>query len=310
MIVKTKDLVKRYGETLAADHVALQIGQGEIFGLLGPNGAGKTTTINLLIGLTAADAGEIFIFGKKANGHNREVRRKIGIVPQEIAIYEDLTAAENVGFFARLYGLKGKLFHQQVDEALAFTGLEDKGREFPKKFSGGMKRRLNIACAVVHRPELIIMDEPTVGIDPQSRNHILNSVQELNSQGTTVIYTSHYMEEVEALCSRVAIMDLGRVIARGSKEELKELVASEERIVLELSAVNFTLVDELKGIGGVKECSLDENTLTLLAGKNSANIGRIVDVITATGTDVLSLNVERPTLESVFLTLTGKSLRN
>lgn len=310
MLVTTKDLVKRFGDVLAVDHVNLEIEKGEIFGLLGPNGAGKTTTINLLVGLTAPDSGEISLFAKKANGPSSRVRKDIGIVPQEIAIYEDLTAAENVAFFGSLYGLSGKLLNQRVEEAMAFTGLEDKRKQYAKKFSGGMKRRLNIACAIVHQPKLIIMDEPTVGIDPQSRNHILNSVRELNKQGATIIYTSHYMEEVEELCFRVAIMDQGRLIAQGTKDELKELVATEERLVLELSAVNFNLVDELKGMGGVKECTLADNTVTLLAGKNSVNIGRIIDVVTATGADVLSLNVEKPTLESVFLTLTGKSLRD
>jgi len=238
------------------------------------------------------------------------VKKNIGIVPQELAIYEDLTAEENVAFFGKLYGLKGRILKERVAEALEFTGLADRSKQFPKKFSGGMKRRLNIACAIVHRPKLIIMDEPTVGIDPQSRNHILDSVQELHRQGATVIYTSHYMEEVEEICSRIAIMDQGRVIAQGSKGELKELVSSEDRIVVEVSNVSFTLVDQVKGISGVKECSITENTLTVLATKNSPIIGRIVDVITAAGTEVVSLNVERPTLESVFLTLTGKTLRD
>ncbi len=310
MIVKTTDLVKRYEDTLAVDHVNLGISQGEIFGLLGPNGAGKTTTINMLVGLTSPDGGQVAIFGKEANGHNNEVRRNVGIVPQELAIYEDLTARENVTFFARLYGLRGEKLKAQVTQALEFTGLADREKQFPKKFSGGMKRRLNIACAIAHQPKLIIMDEPTVGIDPQSRNHILDSVRLLNQQGATVLYTSHYMEEVEELCTRVAIMDQGRVIAQGTKEDLKALVAEEERIVIDLSTVNYTLVDELKALSGVKEAAIADNTVTLLATKNTVSIGRVVDVINAAGSDVLSLNVEKPTLESVFLTLTGKKLRD
>ena len=310
MIVNIKNLVKRYGDNLAVDHVDLGIAKGQIFGLLGPNGAGKTTIINMLTGLTKVDGGEIYIFGKKANGHIGEVKRNIGIVPQDLAIYEDLTAEENAAFFGKLYGLKGSLLKERVAEALEFTGLTDRRREFPKKFSGGMKRRLNIACAIVHRPKLIIMDEPTVGIDPQSRNHILASVQQLHKQGATIIYTSHYMEEVEEICSRIAIMDQGRVIAQGSKEELKELVATEDRIVVEVSSVSFTLVDEVKAISGVKECSITDSTLTVLVKKNSPIIGRIVDVIAAAGAEVVSLNVEKPTLESVFLTLTGKTLRD
>ncbi|MDD3074355.1 MAG: ABC transporter ATP-binding protein [Eubacteriales bacterium] len=310
MLVETKNLVKRYGDVLAVDNVNLQIAEGEIFGLLGPNGAGKTTIINMLIGLTKVDGGEIAIFGKKVNGNREDVSSHIGIVPQELAIYNDLTAAENLAFFGKLYGIKGKLLQERVTEALEFTGLSDKRKILPKKFSGGMKRRLNIACAIVHQPKLIIMDEPTVGIDPQSRNHILSSVQELHSQGSTIIYTSHYMEEVEELCTRVAIMDEGRIIAQGNKDELKELVSFEDRIVVEVSTVNFTLVDEIKRIGGVTDCFLAENILTIHMAKNSHIIGRVVDVITGAGAEVVTLSAEKPTLESVFLTLTGKKLRD
>jgi ABC-2 type transport system ATP-binding protein len=310
MLVEMKNLVKRYGNNLAVDNVNLEIAEGEVFGLLGPNGAGKTTIINMLLGLTKVDGGEIIIFGKRVNGNREDVSKHIGIVPQELAIYEDLTAAENVAFFGRLYGLKGKLLQQRVAEALAFTGLSDKRKEFPKKFSGGMKRRLNIACALMHRPRLIIMDEPTVGIDPQSRNHILSSVEDLHQQGSTIIHTSHYMEEVEELCTRIAIMDQGRVIALGSKEELKELVSSEERIVVELAGVNYTVVDEVRKISGVKDCILTDSTLTVLASKRPSLISSIVDAITSAGAEVISLSAEKPTLESVFLTLTGKTLRD
>lgn len=310
MLVEMKNLVKRYGNNLAVDNVNLEIAEGEVFGLLGPNGAGKTTIINMLLGLTKVDGGEIIIFGKRVNGNREDVSKHIGIVPQELAIYEDLTAAENVAFFGRLYGLKGKLLQQRVAEALAFTGLSDKRKEFPKKFSGGMKRRLNIACALMHRPRLIIMDEPTVGIDPQSRNHILSSVEDLHQQGSTIIYTSHYMEEVEELCTRIAIMDQGRVIALGSKEELKELVSSEERIVVELAGVNYTVVDEVRKISGVKDCILTDSTLTVLASKRPSLISSIVDAITSAGAEVINLSAEKPTLESVFLTLTGKTLRD
>lgn len=309
MLVEMKNLVKRYGNNLAVDNVNLEIAEGEVFGLLGPNGAGKTTIINMLLGLTKVDGGEIIIFGKRVNGNREDISKHIGIVPQELAIYEDLTAAENVAFFGRLYGLKGKLLQERVAEALAFTGLSDKRKEFPKKFSGGMKRRLNIACALMHQPRLIIMDEPTVGIDPQSRNHILSSVEDLHQQGSTIIYTSHYMEEVEELCTRIAIMDQGRVIALGSKEELKELVSSEERIVVELAGVNYTVVDEVRKISGVKDCILTDSTLTV-ASKRPSLISSIVDAITSAGAEVISLSAEKPTLESVFLTLTGKTLRD
>lgn len=310
MLVETLNLVKRYGDNLAVDNVNLAINPGEIFGLLGPNGAGKTTIINMLLGLTKVDGGEIYIFGKKVNGNREDVSKDIGIVPQDLAIYNDLTAAENAAFFGRLYGLKGSLLKERVAETLEFTGLSEKSKVFPKKFSGGMKRRLNIACALVHRPKLIIMDEPTVGIDPQSRNHILSSVLKLHEQGSTIIYTSHYMEEVEELCSRVAIMDQGRIIALGTPEELKELVSLEDRVVVELANVNYTVVDEVKKMAGVKDCLLSESTLTVIMAKNNASIGRLVDVIVKAGAQILSLSAEKPTLESVFLTLTGKKLRD
>lgn len=310
MLVEFKGVNKRYGDVLAVDNVNLEIQEGEIFGLLGPNGAGKTTTINMLMGLAKVDGGTITIFGKKANGHNGEVKQHIGIVPQDLAIYEDLTAAENVEFFGKLFGLGGSLLKERVAQALEFTGLSDKARQYPKKFSGGMKRRLNIACAIVHQPRLIVMDEPTVGIDPQSRNHILESVRALNKQGSTIIYTSHYMEEVEAICTRIAIMDKGRVIARGTKDELKDLVSTEETITLEVANITYTLVDQLKKLPGVKECSLSEGKLSVIVTKGSQVTGRIIDCLTAAGSEINSLNMEKTTLESVFLTLTGRTLRD
>lgn len=310
MIVEIKNLVKRYRDNLAVDNVNLIIKEGEIFGLLGPNGAGKSTTINTLIGLTKMDSGEIRIFGKSMDMAEGEIKKNIGVVPQDIAIYEDLTAYENVTFFGKLYGLKDGLLKQRVEEALNFTGLWDRRKEFPAKFSGGMKRRLNIACAIVHQPKLIIMDEPTVGIDPQSRNHILQSVKELNRMGSTIVYTSHYMEEVEEICNYITIMDQGRVIASGTKDELKALIEFEERVVIDLSSVNYTIVDNIKGVSGVRDCTVNGNELVVVSQKNSKNLSRIIDIISNTDSEILSINVEKPTLEGVFLTLTGRSLRD
>ncbi|HBG38111.1 MAG TPA: export ABC transporter ATP-binding protein [Clostridiaceae bacterium] len=310
MILSIENLVKRYGDFLALDNVNMKIGEGEIVGFLGPNGAGKTTTINTILGLSKIDSGEIKVFGKNLKESEIEIKRDIGIVPQEIAIYDDLTAYENVSYFGSLYGIRGSLLKERSLEALKFTGLIDKEKDFPKKFSGGMKRRLNIACAIVHHPKLIIMDEPTVGIDPQSRKHILNSVKELNKMGSTVIYTSHYMEEVEEICTDIIIMDLGRVIAKGTKEELKDLVAVEERVKIEVSSLSFTLIEKIKGINGVKECSIEGNELFIISKKGSGNLGKIIDAIVESGSEVVSVNMEKPTLESVFLTLTGKKLRD
>lgn len=310
MVVEIKNLVKRYGDFLALDNVNLSIKEGDIFGLLGPNGAGKTTAINTMVGLTQMDGGEIKLFGKSIRSSEIEIKKNIGIVPQDIAVFDDLTANENVTFFGRLYGLSGSLLKERVEEALNFTGLYDKKKEFPKKYSGGMKRRLNIACAIVHRPRLIIMDEPTVGIDPQSRNHILQSVRELNKLGSTIIYTSHYMEEIEDICSDIAIMDHGRVIAHGTNDELKGLIAFEEKTVIDLSSINYTIVDGVKTIGGVRDCIVDGNRVTVVSEKNSKNLGKIIDTITNGEAEILSLNVEKPTLEGVFLTLTGRKLRD
>ncbi|MFZ5354122.1 MAG: ABC transporter ATP-binding protein [Bacillota bacterium] len=310
MVVEIKNLVKRYNDFLAVDNVSFSIKPGEIYGLLGPNGAGKTTTINALIGLIKADGGEINILGKSFNRNSNEIKREIGIVPQEMAIYDDLTALENITFFAKLYGLRDGLLKERVKEALDFTGLWDRRNDISKKFSGGMKRRLNIACAIAHHPKLIIMDEPTVGIDPQSRNHIMESVKELNRQGSTIIYTSHYMEEVEELCNNIAIMDHGKIIAEGTKDELKNMVSVEDRIEMELSSVNHTLTDNIKKVSGVKDCMVDNNRLSVVSQKDSKNLSKIIDCISDTGVEIMSMNIEKPTLETVFLTLTGRTLRD
>lgn len=239
------DVVKRYENKLTVDHVNVTIQAGEIFGLLGPNGAGKSTTISMICGLLKIDSGDIVIDGLSVSSYALEVKKKIGLVPQDLALYNTMTANENVTFFGRLYGLRGKLLKERVAEALAFTGLSDRAKEKPATFSGGMKRRLNIACAIMHHPKLIIMDEPTVGIDPQSRNHILESVKELNRLGSTVIYTSHYMEEVAAICDRVAIMDKGHIIACGTEKELRERVSQEEKIVVKATNITPELINEL-----------------------------------------------------------------
>jgi len=310
MIVEIKNLVKRFNDNIAVDNVNISIKEGEIFGLLGPNGAGKTTTINTIIGLTKIDNGDIKIFDKNMKTHEMEIKRQIGIVPQDIALYDDMTALENITFFAKLYGLRDGILKNRVEEALNFTGLWDRRKELTRKYSGGMKRRLNIACAIVHQPKLIIMDEPTVGIDPQSRNHILESVKKLNGMGSTIIYTSHYMEEVEELCSYITIMDHGKVIAKGTKEELKNLISAEEKVTFELSSVNYTILESVKAISGVKDCSLDGKSMQVVSHKNSKNLGKIIDSISNTSSEILSLNIDKPTLEGVFLTLTGRTLRD
>ena len=310
LLLEVKNLVKRYKDFLAVDNLNIEIEEGEILGFLGPNGAGKTTTISAITGMSKLDSGEIKIFGLDMKTHEKEIKKQIGVVPQDIAVYEDLTAYENLDYFGRLYGLKGVELKDRIHEALEFVDLVDKEKDYPKSFSGGMKRRLNIACAIVHRPKLIIMDEPTVGIDPQSRNYILNSIRKLNEMGSTIIYTSHYMEEVEELCTRILIIDHGRIIAKGTKDELKSLAAVNEKIDLELSGVNYTIIEKIKKMDDVIDCILNGNKLNIIAKKNSKILGRILEIILQNNVEILSLNVEKPTLESVFLTLTGRTLRD
>ncbi len=310
MVVHMQGVVKRYKNTVAVDNVDISIERGEIVGLLGPNGAGKTTTINGIHGLTQFDAGEVSLFGRSMNGIDRGIKRKMGVVPQDIAVFDDLTAEENVSYFARLYGLSGGSLAEGVSFALEFTGLAGRRTEKPKTFSGGMKRRLNIACALAHRPELVIFDEPTVGIDPQSRNHILESVRRLNGDGATVIYTSHYMEEVEAVCSRVIVMDHGRVIASGTQSDLKALVSNEDTIDIELERMSPGIIEAVRGVAGVTDCAAEGVHLRVTVERDGVRLGRVVEKVSSLGAEVLSAHVERPSLESVFLSLTGRTLRD
>jgi ABC-2 type transport system ATP-binding protein len=309
-MIKIAGLVKRYGEIAAVDNVDLEIADGSIFGLLGPNGAGKTTIINVMTGITRKDKGTISIFGLDLEKKSMEIKKEIGVVPQDVAVFEDLSAYDNLMFFGYLYGLRGSLLKVRVQEALDFTGLSDRKKDFPSKYSGGMKRRLNIACAILHHPKLIIMDEPTVGIDPQSRNHILNSVRELNRTGSTIIYTSHYMEEVEEICTGIAIMDKGRVIAKGTNDELKSLIESEDKVDILLSGPDFDLADAVKEINGVKECIFTDNMLQIISKKDAANLSLIIECIQKHQREILNINVKKPTLEGVFLAFTGRTLRD
>ncbi|MCL2827932.1 MAG: ABC transporter ATP-binding protein [Oscillospiraceae bacterium] len=309
MIANMKNVVKRYGDTTALDHLNLDVAEGEILGLLGPNGAGKTTAIRILCGLIDADTGEIQVFGQKQSIHNLKVRRNIGLVTQEITVFNDLSAVENLRYFGGLYGLRGAELNANVKEMLEFVGLTDRANKRPKTFSGGMQRRLNIACALVHKPKLVIMDEPTVGIDPQSRNHILESVKKIAEKGTTVIYTSHYMEEVQAICDRISIMDAGRVIAEGTIDELMGRIQYEDRIHLQAAIPSDALAEELRAISGVKSVTANGSHYLIISGAGSGNVNRIMEVAQRNG-GVTSFSEDKPNLEDVFLTLTGKRLRD
>lgn len=309
-IIEIKDLIKRYDRDIAVDNINLNIEEGEIFGLLGPNGAGKSTTINMLCGLIKPTGGEIIIDGDTIDSRKVDYKRKIGLVPQEIALYENLSAEENITFFGKLAGLRGTLLQERVTEALEFVGLEDRRKAVPKGFSGGMKRRLNIACAIMHHPKIIIMDEPTVGIDPQSRNHILDTVRKLNSMGSTVIYTSHYMEEVEELCSRIAIMDHGKLIAEGTKEQLKKLVASDEKIIITVKDVNYNSIEEIKNIRGIKAVDYSQNTLEIITKNPQGLLQDVLYILSKNENRIIGIELLEPDLETVFLTLTGRKLRD
>lgn len=307
MIIEVKDLVKRYKDFLAIDHLSLTIKEGEIFGLLGPNGAGKTTLTNTILGLTAIDQGTITVFGKELRKHEREIKEDIGLVPQDIAVYDELTAYENIRLFGKLFGLRGEALKNGIDDALEFTGLTHLKDKKPSQFSGGMKRRLNIACAIVHKPKLIIMDEPTVGIDPQSRNYILESVKKLNQLDCTVIYISHYMEEVAAICSQIAIVDKGRIIAKGTKEELSRLIVDDQVISVDVEAPDYTIVERLKNLHGVKDASIDGQTVRIVL--NEVKLNTVLSTFLEEGATITKVATNTPTLEDVFLTLTGRALR-
>jgi ABC-2 type transport system ATP-binding protein len=308
--IEIKDVVKRYGDKVSVDHLNLSIEKGEVFGLLGPNGAGKSTTIKMICGLLRSDQGEINIDGLSVRKYPLEVKSRIGIVPQEIAIYENLSARENLEFFGKLYRLRGRELTNRVNEALEFVGLTDRQKDKPIAFSGGMKRRLNIACAVVHEPKLIIMDEPTVGIDPQSRNHILESVRLLNGRGTTVIYTSHYMEEVEAISSRIGIIDHGRLIAHGQQKDLIAQVEEKEKLEIETEHMTDAAQQEIENHPSVNKMLREQNRLEIYLDHAQAYLQDILFILSKHDVRIISLKSIEPDLESLFLTLTGRTLRD
>ncbi|MBL4933407.1 ABC transporter ATP-binding protein [Clostridium paridis] len=309
-ILNINNLEKRYGNFLAVDNISLSVEKGEVFGLLGPNGAGKSTTINIIIGLLKSNGGEIQIFEKEQKEYGKEIKKKIGIVPQNLAIYRELSAEENIKFFGSIYGIKGKALKEAVEYALEFTGLLEHRKNKAKNFSGGMMRRLNIACGIVHKPELVIMDEPTVGIDPQSRNHILESVKKLNQDGCTVIYTSHYMEEVENLCNRIAIMDKGKIIAEGTQEELITMVSDTQNLEVEISDIKNIDKEEILNIKGVKSLIIKDEVLNINSLREVSNLNLIIDYLTSKEVKIRNIGYTDINLETVFLNLTGRNLRD
>ncbi|MCI7106425.1 MAG: ABC transporter ATP-binding protein [Lachnospiraceae bacterium] len=309
-VVKIENLVKRYKELLALDHFNLTINEGEIFGLLGPNGSGKTTTINCLLSLLSYDKGTIEIFGQEMKPDSYELKRQIGVVMQNVAVFDELTVYENIDYFCGLYIKDRTMRKQYVQEAIDFVGLNDFKKFHPKKLSGGLLRRLNIACGIAHKPKLIIMDEPTVAVDPQSRNKILEGIVKLNEEGATIIYTSHYMEEVEQICSRIAIMDKGRSIAVGTKEELKKMIKKSEIITIDLVELPEKDLAAIRALPHVYEANFTDHKLVILCSGGKHNLVRVLNYLQEQELSAGHVYSELPTLNDVFLEITGKELRD
>ena len=309
-IVHIENLVKRYGELTALNHLNLDIREGEVFGLLGPNGSGKTTAINCMLSLLKYEKGQIEIFGESMSPDNYQVKKQIGIVLQNVAVFDELTVQENIDYFCGLYIGDKKKRKELVEDAIHFVGLEDYQKMRPKKLSGGLLRRLNIACGIAHKPRLIILDEPTVAVDPQSRNKILERIQQLNQQGSTIIYTSHYMEEVEQICTRIAIMDHGRVIASGTKEELKQMIKTGETITIEAVLLEENNLKEIRELEHVFDIHYESQILTVRGTGAKHNLIRILNYLQSQDIPFGRVFSEMPTLNDVFLEITGKQLRD
>ena len=314
-IVLVRRLVKRYGSLVALDHFDLDIRRGEIFGLLGPNGSGKTTAINCMLALLTYDKGQIQLFGEPMGPERIDLKRRIGVVPQEVAVFDELTVRENIDCFCALYVGDRAQRSKLVNEAIAFAGLEDYAAFRPGKLSGGLKRRLNIACGIAHKPDLIFFDEPTVAVDPQSRNAILEGIVRLRDEGATVVYTSHYMEEVERICTRLMIMDGGRVLAQGTADELKRGIAMGERISVEIAggaAVPSALIERLRERENVLTAAFDAGTRTLSVTCKASphNLVDVLNMLQEAGLPLGRVYSEPPTLSDVFLEITGRELRD
>lgn len=310
MVVDVKNLVKRYGDLVALDHLSFNVKEGEIFGLLGPNGSGKTTAINCILSLLYYDKGEINLFDRPMTPVAYDIKRDIGVIMQDVAVFEELTVYENISYFCSLYVKDKEKRKRLVEEAIDFAGLNDFIKFHPKKLSGGLLRRLNIACGIAHKPKLIILDEPTVAVDPQSRNNILDGIKRLNEEGATVIYTSHYMEEVEQLCSRIMIMDKGRVIATGSKEELKGMIKLGEKISVEIFGLDGDRLDQLKKLPNISSVEYKDKTLSVRYNKGKHNLTTLLDFFREKDISFGRVYSELPTLNDVFLEITGKELRD
>ena len=309
-VIEVKNLTKEYKNIKAVDNLSFEVKKGEILGLLGPNGSGKSTTINCILSLLNYKNGSIKIFGKEMKPDAYDLKREIGVVFQEVAVFDELTVIDNIDYFCGLY-IKDKATRKKhIEEAINLVGLEHYKKFYPKQLSGGLLRRLNIACGIAHKPKLIFLDEPTVAVDPQSRNNILEGIKKLRDNGATIIYTTHYMEEVEILCDRIIILDKGKIIAEGTTEELKEYANIDEKITVEVNNIMDKVLDTIKKLKYVHEVKLEENILIVTYKKGKNNLGELIDCLKSNKVVYNKIFSERPTLNDVFLNLTGKDLRD
>ena len=309
-IIEVKNLTKKYKELKAVDDLSFEVHEGEILGLLGPNGSGKSTTINCLLSLLNYSHGSIKIFGKEMKPDSYDLKSKIGVVFQEVSVFDELTVYENIDYFCGLYISDKETRKKYIEDAISLVGLEDFKKFYPKKLSGGLLRRLNIACGIAHKPKLIFLDEPTVAVDPQSRNNILDGIKKLRDDGATIVYTTHYMEEVEILCDRVIILDKGKILAAGTTDELKELAKIEEKISIEVKDLETKYIDKIKELKNVDDVKYNGNMLLITYKKGKNNLVEIMECLKEDRIKYNKIFSERPTLNDVFLELTGKELRD
>ena len=309
-VIEVKELTKEYKKFKAVDNLSFEVHEGEILGLLGPNGSGKSTTINCILSLLNFSKGSIRIFGKEMEPSAYDLKREIGVVFQDVAVFDELTIYDNIDYFCGLYIKDKTLRKKYIEDAINLVGLEDFKKFYPKQLSGGLLRRLNIACGIAHKPKLIFLDEPTVAVDPQSRNNILDGIKTLRNNGATIVYTTHYMEEAEILCNRIIILDKGKIIASGSSDELKKKANIEEKITVEIQEIDNSKIEEIKKFENVENVNFNMNTLVVTYKKGKNNLGELIDYLKDNKVTYSKIFSERPTLNDVFLELTGKELRD
>lgn len=309
-VIEVKNLTKEYKKLKAVDDLSFDVYQGEILGLLGPNGSGKSTTINCILSLLNFSKGNIKLFGKEMQPDAYDIKKEIGVIFQDVAVFEELTVYDNIDYFCGLYIKDKKKRKEYIEDAIQLVGLEEFKKFYPKQLSGGLLRRLNIACGIAHKPKLIFLDEPTVAVDPQSRNNILDGIKALREDGATIVYTTHYMEEVEILCDRVIILDKGRILASGTTDELKSLANIEEKISVEVLSLNDKYIEEIKAFSNVEDATYTNGVLLVIYKKGKNNLIELMDYLKAKKVKYNKIFSERPTLNDVFLELTGKELRD